>query len=77
MVHLVDDWRGTGAGYTPTLPSAWLHREGDVLKAVMVHSGWWDDYNFATVPIAFDILAGGAASKTDDVTCTASISGRS
>jgi hypothetical protein len=24
LVHLVDDWRGENAGYTPTLPSAWL-----------------------------------------------------
>jgi hypothetical protein len=42
--------------YTPTLPSRWLRREGGVLEAVMVHSGWWDDYNFAAVPLSFDIL---------------------
>ncbi len=56
LVYLEDDWRGDDAGYTPTLPSAWLTRNGDELKGVMVHSGWWDDYNFAAQPFVLSIL---------------------
>jgi hypothetical protein len=60
MVYLEDDWKGEDAGYTPTLPSAWLNRRGgeDIsrLEGVMVHSGWWDDYNFAAQPFALGIL---------------------
>jgi hypothetical protein len=45
MVYLEDDWIGEDAGYTPTLPSAWLKRRDgeDIsrLEGVMVHSGWW------------------------------------
>eukprot|EP01051_Picozoa_sp_SAG22_P001584 SAG22_NODE_63_length_23302_cov_17.506551_16_plen_318_part_00 len=66
LVHLEDDWRGSDAGYTPTFPSAWLRRTGDVLQAVMVHSGWWDDYNFAAVPVSFDVLPAMQMKLDDD-----------
>jgi hypothetical protein len=60
LVHLVDDWRGENAGYTPTFPSAWLKHdaESSTLQAVLVHSGWWDDYNFAAVTLSIDVATG-------------------
>jgi hypothetical protein len=56
----VDDWRGENAGYTPTFPSAWLKHdaESSTLQAVLVHSGWWDDYNFAAVTLSIDVATG-------------------
>jgi len=58
-----DDWRGSGAGYTPTFPTAWM-RSGSVtntrgqLDMCMVHSGFWDDYNFAVGFVTLDYSAG-------------------
>jgi hypothetical protein len=66
LVHLVDDWRGENAGYTPTLPSAWLKYDAkaSTLQAVLVHSGWWDDYNFAAVTLSIDVATGVALNQS-------------
>lgn len=55
VVHLEDDWRGVGAGYTPTLPTAWMQPwQNGQLRVAMVHSGFWEDYNFAVSMITLN-----------------------
>ena len=56
-VQLLEAAVAHDAGYTATLPSAWLTRNGNELRGVMVHSGWWDDYNFAAQPFVLSILS--------------------
>jgi hypothetical protein len=66
LVHLEDDWRGENAGYTSTFPSAWLKYDANAstLEAVLVHSGWWDDYNFAAVTLSIDVATGVALNQS-------------
>eukprot|EP00041_Stephanoeca_diplocostata_P026712 m.725040 g.725040 ORF g.725040 m.725040 type:complete len:255 (+) comp23025_c2_seq44:55-819(+) len=57
LVYLEDNWRDVNAGYTPTFPAAWIHGEtiGYNIVFQMVHSGFWDDYNFAVQQYTFKV----------------------
>ena len=55
MFHMENDWGGVEADYTPTFPTKWMSDDG--LRIWMVHSGWWEDYNFATLEVTLQLRA--------------------